>query len=480
MKYVKIIGTIGPASESSDIIGQLIASGMNVARLNLSHGSHEWHTRVISRVREVATRHSVAVALLLDLQGPRIRVGSMPQDGITLHTDQAVRLVCDHAAAPEDLTETPKMLEVPVGYDALAEDVRPGQRILMDDGLIQLQVECVTGAVVECRVRVGGLLRSHKGMNLPDSTISAPAITDKDQADLQFGLEHDVDYIALSFVRGPDDIRRIKDLIGRSDRRIPVIAKIERPEAIHNLTGIVEEADGVMIARGDLAIEMSPEAVPVLQKQIIREANTQNRLVITATQMLASMVSNPTPTRAEASDVANAVFDGTDAVMLSAETSAGTYPVESVRTMDRIIRAAENEIAASRMDISVPRLHTGMSVPEAMCTATAAASAAVGAKVVVVFTKSGATAVLMSKRRPTVPIIALTLTEQIRRQMALFWGVVPFVASNVSGADERVHVAKKLLKQAGLIATGDRIAILAGSQLGHADMTNALQIHNVN
>src|SRR5213594_1391941 len=345
MRKAKIVCTIGPASDSPELLGHLIESGMDVARLNFSHGSHESHSRAIKALREAAGRRRAPVAIIQDLQGPRIRIGTIPDGGIDVAADQRVRLLTvflrsggqigAQSVAPSSATD------IPVTYQYLARDVQPGARILIDDGLIELVVNRISGGTVECTVITGGRITSHKGINLPGTRVSAPTLTDKDREDLRFGIAQGIDYVALSFVRSPDDVASAKRLVAEWGGAVPIIAKIERPEAVDCLDAILDQADGVMIARGDLGVEMGPEAVPLLQKRIIAQANRRRCLVITATQMLESMTKNPRPTRAEASDVANAVLDGTDAVMLSGETAAGKYPIESLKTMDRIVRYTE-------------------------------------------------------------------------------------------------------------------------------------------
>src|SRR5581483_4089387 len=335
MRRAKIICTIGPASASPAILDRLIDAGMNAARLNFSHGSPDIHRRAIAAVREAAARRGVAVAIIQDLQGPRIRVGDVPPAGIEVVTGGTIELRTTASRSPQIPT-------IPVTYPHLSDDIAVGARILIDDGLIELVADRITPGAVTCRVVEGGTVHAHKGINFPGSRISAPALTEKDMEDLRIGLAEAVDYVALSFVRGPQDIVAARKAMAESGREAPIIAKIERPEAVDVLDELLEQADGIMIARGDLVVEMGPEAVPVLQKRMIAQANRRRRLVITATQMLESMTRHPQPTRAEASDVANAVFDGTDAVMLSAETATGEYPVETVRVMDRLICAAED------------------------------------------------------------------------------------------------------------------------------------------
>lgn len=472
MRKAKIVCTIGPASDQPDILDRLIEGGMDVARLNFSHGTHEWHGRAVKAIREAAGRRRAAVAIIQDLQGPRIRVGGLAEGGVNLVPGRTVRLVASHAQA------APAAPDIPVTYANLTLDVRPGARILIDDGLIELVAVAVAGGAVECRVVTGGRVTSHKGLNLPGTSISEPTLTDKDRADLRFGLAQGVDYVALSFVKGPEDVAEAKQLIAEYGGDAPVIAKIERPEAIDHLEALLDEVDGVMIARGDLGVEMGPEAVPLLQKRIIREANRRRRLVITATQMLESMTHQPKPTRAEASDVANAVFDGTDAVMLSAETAIGSYPVEAVCVMDRIIRAADEGTEPmfarqSRDNLSV------VSFPEAICTSASSAALAVGASAIVAFSELGTTARLLSKQRPTAPIIAFTPFEPVRQRMALYWGVMPHTMLQIDQTDERVREAERRLKAEGLATTGQRIVILSGTQISQPGGTNLMKLHEV-
>ena len=487
MRKAKIVCTIGPASSSPDMLEQLIAAGMNVARLNFSHGTHESHTRAIQVVRQAAQRAGTAVAILQDLQGPRIRVGQLPDAGITLEIGQRVRLVAGQTAVDprsgihyHGKSVAPNYtVELPVTYAALAQDIRPGARILINDGLIELKAERVAGDTVDCSVVTGGLVTSHKGLNLPGTAISASTLTDKDREDLRFGVAQQVDYIALSFVRGAADIAAARQLIAAQDGEIPLIAKIERPEAIEQLEGIIGEADGVMIARGDLGVEMGPEIVPILQKRIILAANRRRKLVITATQMLESMTEHPRPTRAEASDVANAVFDGTDAVMLSAETAAGRYPVEAVRVMDRIVRAAEEGAEPGVVRVAEPAPHVSDSFPEAMCAAACSAVATTKADAVVVFSESGTTARLMSKQRPAALIVAVSPSELIRRRMALYWGVVPLTMPRIEQTDERVEEIERRLKEEGLAKSGQRLVILSGTIIGQRGGTNVMKLHEV-
>jgi len=480
MRKAKIVCTIGPASDSPELLGQLIESGMDVARLNFSHGSHESHGRAIKVLREEAGRRRAPVAIIQDLQGPRIRIGTIPDGGINVAADQRVRLLAvplrsgggAPSVAPSSATD------IPVTYQYLARDVEPGAPILIDDGLVELAVDRITDGVVECTVITGGRITSHKGINLPGTRVSAPTLTDKDREDLRFGVAQGVDYVALSFVRDSEDVITAKKLIAECGGDVPVIAKIERPEAVASLDRILDQADGVMVARGDLGVQMGPEAVPVLQKRIIAEANRRRRLVITATQMLESMTQNPRPTRAEASDVANAVFDGSDAVMLSAETAIGRYPVETVRVMDRIIRAAEEGTEPGFVRRS-EATRDEVSFPEAICTSAASASSAITASAIVAFSELGTTARLISKQRPLAPIIAFTPFEPVRQQMALYWGVIPHTMEQIAQTDERIHEAERRLKAEGLVKPGQRIVFLSGTRIGEPGGTNLMKLHHV-
>jgi pyruvate kinase len=476
MRKAKIVCTIGPATETPDLLDRLIESGMDVARLNFSHGTREWHGRAVKSIREAAHRRGAAVAILQDLQGPRIRVGTLPAGGVELAPDQRVRLLS------EPQPSLVQAGDIPVDYGKLARDVRPGAHILIDDGQIELVVERVSGTVVECTVHTGGRVTSHKGINLPGSVISEPTLSEKDRDDLRFGIAQRMDYVALSFVRSPQDIVVARELIGECGGDVPVIAKIERPEAVDCLDAILDEADGVMIARGDLGVEMGPEAVPLLQKRIIATANRRRRLVITATQMLESMTQHPGPTRAEASDVANAVFDGTDAVMLSAETAAGRYPVEAVQVMDRIVTAAEKGLtgATAAFTIGPSDEHTkDVSFAEAICAAASSAAAAIGAGAIVAFSESGTTGRLLSKQRPAARIIAFTPSESVRRRMAHYWGVIPLTMRRIEQTDERVLEVDRRLKEEKLMATGDRIVIISGTLVGQPGGTNVMKLHEV-
>ena len=484
MRKAKIVCTIGPASAEPSILEGLINSGMNVARLNFSHGTHDSHRAAITSIRAVAERLHCPVAIVQDLQGPRIRIGPLETTGIEVTAEQRILLVGgmlrsggqigSRTMAPSNLTE------IPVTYPQLVRDVRPGARILIDDGLIELLVTAVSGGAVECRVKTGGRIMSHKGVNVPGTTITAPTLTEKDRKDIRFGVAEGVDYMALSFVRGPEDVQAARRLVAECGGDQPIIAKIERAEAIAALDSLLEEADGVMIARGDLGVEMGPEVVPILQKRIIAQANHHRRLVITATQMLESMTQHPSPTRAEASDVANAIFDGTDAVMLSAETARGQYPVESVQVMDRIVRAAEGE--PGFLNVGPVERSTGRerrSIPEAMCEAAASAAAATQAAAIATFSESGSTARLLSKQRPVAPIVAFTPHDPVQRRMALYWGVLPRMMAKVQDPDDRILAVERRLVEETLARLGDCVVVVSGTLTGQLGGTNAMKLHRI-
>lgn len=486
MRKVKIVCTIGPASASPEILDQLLDSGMNAARLNFSHGTRESHARAVKAIREAAGHRGIPVAIIQDLQGPRIRVGQVGVEGIEVAPNQRVRLRAEHASSDPRTgvhfgarsVAASYAPDIPVTYSRLAQDVRPGARILIDDGLVELVATRVMDDVVECTVVAGTRIYSQKGINLPGTAISEPTLTDKDREDLRFGVAQGVDYIALSFVRGPEDIVAAKALVAECGGDVPVIAKIERQEAVTCLESILEQADGVMIARGDLGVELGPEEVPVLQKRIIAAANVRRRVVITATQMLESMTHNARPTRAEASDVANAVFDGTDAVMLSAETAIGRYPVEAVRVMDRIVRKAEEGTEPGVVRLREPG-PAEVSFAEAICRAAASAASVTNASAIVAFSESGSTGRLLSKQRPTAPIMAFTSFEPVRQRMALYWGVLPHTMPPIAQTDERVCEAERRLKTEGLVTSGQRIVIVSGTQTRQRGGTNVMKLHEV-
>ena len=466
IRRTKIVCTLGPSTSSHDSITALVEAGMNVARLNFSHGTHADHAERIRLVRAVAEEMGRPIAILGDLQGPRIRIGDLALS-VPLNPGDDVTLVHEG----EEMGG-----EIPVTYSELAHDVKVGDRILVDDGLIELVALDVQAPRVHARVIHGGVLRSHKGLNLPGVQVSAPSLTEKDIADVGFAIAQELDYLALSFVRRAEDITSLRALL---PAWIAIIAKIEKDAALANIESIVRTADGVMVARGDLGVELPFEEVPVAQKKIIALANRIGRPVITATQMLESMVTNPRPTRAEASDVANAILDGTDAVMLSAETATGAYPRLAVEAMSRIITEVEQHPPSRQFyDVHEPPL--GIVTTEvAIAAATVAAVKMLGAPLVVVITKSGFSARIVSSHRPPVPILALTDNARTRSQLALMWGVIPYVSESRPTYTEMAEVGKVVVRELGLAAPGDRVIFTAGHPFGITGTTNLLKVEVV-
>ena len=466
-RHSKIVCTIGPASSSPRIIERLMHAGMDVARLNFSHGKHADHARCIAVLRAAAIKQEKPIGIIADLQGPKIRTGPLA-GGAPVMLRAGQRFVITTARVPGDANC------VNTTFRPLPREVHRGNRILLSDGLIELRVQQVRGQEVICEVVNGGSLGQHKGINLPGIQLRVPALTAKDREDLAFALKQDANYIAVSFVRHPEDVVLAKNLIRRAGKDTPVIAKLEKPEAIENLDAILRVADGVMVARGDLGVEMNPERVPVVQKLIISRAREARRPVITATQLLESMTQNPRPTRAEASDVANAIFDGSDAVMLSAETASGKYPVEAVAMMARIIEEAEASITEFPRPSSVQeRLKVAETVAELVCHA----SRELHMKLIAVFTHSGFTARLVSRYRPLVPIVAFSPEAETRRRMALIWGVIARAIVDVHKVDGLAEVAELRLLEERLVRKGDVIGIVAGTPMGVRGTTNFMKFH---
>lgn len=465
-RHSKIVCTVGPASRSPRMIRELMRAGMDVARLNFSHGTHEEHAQTIVMLRAAAAARQKPLAIIADLQGPKIRTGVLASGGpVMLKAGQQFVITTKRILGDSTRVNTT--------FTPLPREVRKGDRILLSDGLIELRVERVSGANVMCEVVNGGALGEHKGINLPGVKLRVPALTPKDRADLKFALKHGVNYIAVSFVRRPGDVLLAKSLIRRAGKDTPVIAKLEKPEAIENLDAILRAADGVMVARGDLGVEMNPERVPVVQKMIIARAREFRRPVITATQMLESMTENPRPTRAEASDVANAIFDGSDAVMLSAETASGKYPAQAVSMMARIIEEAEASIKEFPRPATQEQLKVAETVAELVCHA----SRELNMRLIAVFTHSGFTARLVSRYRPLVPIVAFSPEAETRRRMALIWGVMPRNIPDVQKVDGLAPVAEKRLLEERLVRQGDVIGIVAGTPMGIRGTTNFMKFH---
>jgi pyruvate kinase len=468
-RRAKIICTIGPSCSTEAALRQLVQVGMDVARLNFSHGSHRDHEGSIETLRRVAAEEGKSICILQDLQGPKIRTGTLKDhQPVTLKTGAQVTITT------REVQGTPELISTT--FKGLADEVKPGTCILLSDGRIELRVTNVIGDDVECQVINGGTLGEHQGINLPGAALSIPALTEKDRKDLEFGLEHGVDAIALSFVRSAADVLEAKKIIAAHKKDVPVIAKLEKPQALDQLEAILEACDGVMVARGDLGVEMPPEKVPVIQKHVIRRATEWRKPVIIATQMLESMIENPRPTRAEASDVANAIFDGTDAVMLSAETASGRYPNEAVCMMAKIVVEAESNMA----DYMQPRRRTrrGLSISETICESIAHAAEDLNIAAIAVFTETGSSARMVSKFRPKSRIYAFSHLASVCNRMNLLWGVLPVRREHARNAEEMLATAEQELVRSGKLAAGDILGVVAGRQMA-AGSTNFMRLHVV-
>lgn len=466
-RKTKIVATLGPASSSPAMIERLVLAGVDLFRLNFSHGTLDDKSLLIATIRELSEKCGKQIGILADLQGPKIRTGKMAGEGMMLEKGKEVVITTRDVIGENGV--------IPTIYTELPRDVVPGAQILLDDGLLELKVLAIEGEEVRCQVVNGGLLKNNKGINLPGVRVSAPSLTEKDLADLDFCLWADVDYIALSFVRTHEDVEQIKRIIYAAGKDIPVVAKIEKPEALRNFNKILKVVDAVMVARGDLGVEMKAEKVPLIQKKIIKACNEAGKPVITATQMLESMITNPRPTRAETSDVANAIIDGTDAVMLSGETAAGKYPVEAVDTMVRIARDLETAGFGSCSD--PPALVTP-SIAQAVGEAACRAAVSLKAKAIAVFTQSGSTAALISRFRPPIPIVAFTSTSQIQRKLSLYWGVRTRTIQSLENMEQQIAVAEQLLLSAGL-KKGDIVVIIMGTPIEARGSTNLMKIHKL-
>jgi len=464
----KIVCTLGPASVAEGIIEQMARAGMDVARLNFSHGTQAEHRQAIERIRSVEARLGRPIAILQDLQGPKIRLGTFERGAATLRRGSSFILT----TAP--VTGTAEGASI--SYAGFCRDVKPGDRVLIDDGRIALEVQDVRGEEALCRVETGGEVRDHKGVNLPRTLVRLPTLTDKDREDLAFGLRHGVDYVGVSFVRSAADVLEVREFINEHRSDAQVVAKLERPEALGRLDEILQAASAVMVARGDLGVELPLEEVPVAQKEIIRKARLTRTPVIIATQMLESMVSALRPTRAEVSDVANAILDGTDAVMLSAESAVGAYPVEAVRVMDRIIRRTEAAFPPATMD----RPRRGeISFPQAISDAAAFSAKELKARAIVAFTQSGSTARLISQDRPPVPIVAFSPSERVRRRLMLDWGVIPRPISRLDSIEEMVAEVETTLLADRTVRYNDVLIVVAGAPLWVRGTVNVMRLHRV-
>lgn len=467
MRKTKIVCTIGPASESLEKLKQLITAGMNVARLNFSHGDYEEHGARITNIRQAATELNKTVAILLDTKGPEIRTGKLAVEPIELVQDEFITLTTEEILGDKD--------RISVTYKELPSDVQVGSTILIDDGLIGLTVVEIQGTEIKCKIVNGGTIKSKKGVNVPGVSISLPGITEKDANDIRFGIEQGVDFIAASFVRKASDVLEIRKLLEEHSAKIQIISKIENQEGVDNLDSILEVSDGLMVARGDLGVEIPAEEVPLAQKLMIEKCNLVGKPVITATQMLDSMQRNPRPTRAEASDVANAIFDGTDAIMLSGETAAGKYPVESVLTMSRIAERTESALEYREI-FTKQSLKQQTTVTDAISQAVANTALDLDAKAIISSTQTGYTARMVAKYRPKAPIIAVTASEDVMRGLSLAWGVVPVKGEQANSTDEMFEVAIKGGKQTGIVHDGDVVVITAGVPVGCAGSTNLVKV----
>jgi pyruvate kinase len=473
VRRAKIVATLGPALDDRERLRAAVEAGIDVVRLNFSHGDHETHQRRLDTVRELSHRLGRNVASLADLQGPKIRLGLLPDPGVDVPTGSEVELHAGHETLPSYTSEG--QVALPVVYEALARDVQPGSLVLIDDGSLRLVVSRIDGDRVTARVVNGGLAKSRKGVNLPGVRVSAPSLTDKDVTDLKVAVELGCDWVALSFVRRPADVLEARNRIHGLGGECPVVAKLERPEAIDNLQAIVAVSDAVMVARGDLGVEIGPERVPAIQKQIIDEANAESRPVITATEMLESMINSPRPTRAEASDVANAIFDGTDALMLSGETAAGRYPVEAVRTMARIIEVAES---SPHLVHPTPPPHSEVTVGRVVARAAVQVACDVQATAIVAYSISGSSIELVSKYRPPMPLLGLTPKETTRRRTALMWGTEAALVPMKGAVTALTTSAERVLVDGNWAERGDRIVIVSGRPGGQGG-TNRITVHRV-
>jgi pyruvate kinase len=466
-RRAKIVCTLGPASASREQVAALVAAGLDIARLNMSHGTHAEHLASYQAVRAASDESGRSVGVLVDLQGPKIRLGTFAAGPVTLAPGSAFTITGEDVPGNASQASTT--------YPQLSSDVGTGDQILVDDGRILLEVTGTDGPRVRTRVVVGGTVSDHKGLNIPGASLSAPALSAKDEQDLRFALELRADMIALSFVRAPGDADPVRAIMDEMGARVPLIAKIEKPQAVDALPEVLEVFDGLMVARGDLGVELPLEQVPMVQKRAIALAKDKAKPVIVATQMLESMISAPRPTRAEASDVANAVLDGADALMLSAETSVGSYPVETVQTMARIIVAAERECLHA--DSSLPRVPT--TTGGAIARAAAEVGAVVGARALVAFTMSGETARRLARYRSPIPLLAFTPLQATRSQLALTWGVETFIVPPAQQTDQMVRQVESALLDIGRCEKGDKVVIVAGSPPGTPGRTNALRVHRI-
>lgn len=473
-KRTKIVATIGPSSRDPEIIRQLIRSGMNVARINFSHGEHETHAETIANVRQVAKSEGAVIAIMSDIQGPKIRIGKIVGEPVMLQKGDMITLTLDDVPGDANIVSLP--------HPEFVRDIKAGMQLLLDDGNLEFVVREKTARTLVCEVVIPGPLSSRKGVTAPTARLTLSAITDKDRADVEFALSQNTDYLAMSFVRSEDDIREMRWLIRHLGGDTAVIAKIEKHEALENIESIIDASDGVMVARGDLGVETPAEEVPYHQKRIIRLCNIAAKPVITATQMLSSMVDSPRPTRAEASDVYNAIVDGTDAVMLSNETASGNYPIEAVQTMATIAVIAEQHVWLNRVPdrlIYKPNAEGREAISDAVCQATSQIAQALGSKAIITSTLTGYTARRVAKERPITPILCVTPNEITFHRMALVWGVIPLLIPQFATIDEMIGTIIHAAHNASLVEQGDSVVIIAGVPFGIGGQTNFLKIHTV-
>lgn len=468
----KIVATVGPASETKEQLRDLMAAGVNVFRLNFSHGDHANKTDIITRIRSLSEELGNDVAILADLQGPKIRCGMMEGGAQPLERGQVVTVTTRDVVGKDGV--------IPARYPELPSNVAVGESILLDDGMLELAVEAIEGTEITCRVVHGGTLKDRKGINLPGASVSVPCLTEKDLEDLDYCIGKKVDYLALSFVRQAADVRDLKDRLAKAGSSIPVISKIEKPQAIEDFDNILAITDGVMVARGDLGVEIPPEKVPLLQKEMIQKCNKVGKPVITATQMLESMISNPRPTRAETSDVANAIMDGTDAVMLSAETAAGKFPIEAVKLMVAVASDVERG-AYLRGCTFTPEVATEGKGRQADAIGQAACQVAeiVEAKAVLAFTQTGSTATLVAKHRPGLPIYAITPSLDVRRRLALYSGVFSFSVDYNANTEDQIKAMEKVAVASDNLQADDVVVITMGSPVSAAGTTNLVKVHTL-
>lgn len=467
-RRTKIVATLGPASNSAEMISKLIDAGVNVFRLNFSHGDHEVHRESVQNIRKISKEKNVYIGILQDLQGPKIRVERFEDGEIILTEGESFALTCDDDSPGNEQ-------RVGITYKDLAADVRGGDRLLLDDGRLELEVTDVQNETINTVVRVGGVLSNNKGINIPDANLSIPALTDKDVEDLMFGAELDVDWVAVSFVRTRDDLLLARHYLARANSKAKLMAKIEKPSAVENFDEIIQEVDGIMVARGDLGVELAPERVPVIQKTLIRACIEAGKPVITATQMLESMIEMQTPTRAEASDVANAIYDGTDAVMLSGETAVGKHPVEVVEMMARIALSAETDVNYQKiMYAMAPK--PGKSTAEGVSYGAVQMAYSLELPIIVTFSSSGSTAVRVARNRPPSVILAVSPSERALRQMAVVWGVVPAYNYEIHDTESMVSAANECIALSGMAKEEERYVITAGVPFGKRGTTNLIRV----